>query len=187
MRRGYLAGMNLYDLPPGYDDPVDWLLGFHRRMERHLAMLGRLAVQLPGSAPDPESARAAQAILECFEAGLKLHHADEEQDLLPLIARRLGAVERQAFGFLRGRLAADHREMERVWREVRKPLRGVAEGVPRQLPAHEVGYFRAVASAHISYEESALHLLAVRHLDDADRAGLARRMRERRVIKASYG
>ena len=173
--------MNLYDLPPGYDDPVDRLLGFHRRMERHLAMLGRLAVQLPGSAPDPESARAAQAILECFEAGLRLHHADEEHDLLPLIERRLGAEERQAFGFLRGRLAADHREMERVWREVRKPLRGVAEGLPRQLPAHEVGYFRAVASTHISYEESALHLLAVRHLDDADRAALARRMRERRV------
>lgn len=185
MRPGYLSPMNLYDLPPGYDDPVDWLLGFHRRMERQLAALGRLHAELEARGVDAEAARTAQGILECLGPGARLHHADEEQDLLPLVERRLSAVERQAFGFVRARLAADHRELDRTWRAIRKPLEAIAEGILRPLPAHEVGYYRAVAAAHISYEEGAVHLLVVRHLGAEDLASLKRRMRDRRVIKVS--
>jgi pyridoxamine 5'-phosphate oxidase len=181
MERGYLARMNLYDLPPGYDDPVDWLLGFHRRMERQLAALGRLHAELDAYGIGPHAARTAQGILECLGHGARLHHADEEHDLLPLVDRRLSSEERQAFGFVRARLAADHREMERTWRAIRRPLEAVAEGIPRVLPTHEVGYYRAVAAAHISYEEGAVHLLVVRHLQTEDLAFLSRRMRERRV------
>lgn len=177
--------MNLHDIPPGYDDPIDGLLGFHRRMERQLAALGRLHAELESNGIDATVPRVAQAILDCLGPAAALHHADEEQDLLPLIEQRLSHAEREAFGFVRARLAADHRELERAWKPLRKPLQALAEGVARKLPAHEVGYYRAVCAAHISYEEGAIHLLTVRHLRPEDLALLSRRMRERRVTKPS--
>lgn len=177
--------MNLQDLPPGYDAPLDSLLGFHRRMERQLAALGRLHAELESHGMDASTPRVAEAILDCLGPAAALHHADEEHDLLPLIEQRLSRVEREAFGFVRARLAADHRELERVWKPLRKPLQALSEGVARKLPAHEVGYYRAVCAAHISYEEGAVHLLTVRHLRPEDLAQLSRRMRERRVTKLS--
>ena len=177
--------MNLHDLPPGSDDPVDWLLGFHRRMERQLAALGRLHAELESQGMDAATPRAAQACLECLGPAAALHHADEELDLLPLLESRLGAAGREAFGFVRARLAADHRELERAWKPLKKPLQALSEGLARRLPSHEVGYFRALCASHISYEEGAVHLLIVRHLRAEDLALLSRRMRERRVMKVS--
>lgn len=181
-----LAGMNFHDLPAGYTDPIEALLGFHRRMERQLAALGRLAAQLGAAPIDAESIHAALGIVECLGPAARLHHADEEADVFPLLERRIPAAERGRFALVQARLVADHREVERAWRAVGRPLEAIAEGVSRPLPTDAVAYFRAVCTTHISYEEGALHLLIARHVSPEDRAWLARRIRQRRVTKPSF-
>lgn len=173
--------MNLTDLPAGLDDPVDLLLTFHRRVERQLAELGRLPAHLEGHGLDADCTRIAAGILACFGTAALQHHADEERELMPLLERRIpegGA--RHAFQAMRRQLEGDHREIERAWRGIRRPLEAIGEGVPRRLPVDEIRYFRALVTTHISAEEAALHLLALRHLERQDRVRLALRMRARR-------
>ncbi|MGZ5034493.1 MAG: hemerythrin domain-containing protein [Usitatibacter sp.] len=177
--------MNLIDLPAGFDDPVDSLLGFHRRVERQLAALGRLPGHIEAFGIGAEAMSIASAALSCFGPALGVHHDEEERDLLPLIERRIAASELLAFRDVRRRIEVDHREMERTWRELRRPLEAIGEGILRRLPAGDIQYFRAIASTHISIEEGTLHALALRHLRPEDREVLGRRMQARRAVMKS--
>ena len=178
--------MNLHDPPPGFVDPVDALLGFHRRIERQLASLGRLPGHLEIRGMDAETSAAAAAALDFFSGALAVHHADEEE-LLPILEMRIAAAgEREAFRDLRHRLEGEHREMARAWRSLRRPLEGIAEGVQRRIPFDLVQYFRALHSAHISEEEAGLHLAGARRLLPGDRAALGRGMAARRTRKYRF-
>ncbi|HEX4779935.1 MAG TPA: hemerythrin domain-containing protein [Usitatibacter sp.] len=172
------------DLPPGFDEPVDALLGFHRRIERQLAALGRLPAHLALHGLDAEASGLAGGTLEFFTDSIALHHADEE-DLLPMLDLRASAERRDALRELRGRMESEHREMDRAWRTLRRPLEAISEGMVRALPLDLMGYFRSLHAGHIALEESSLHLEAARSLKATDRAALgrgmvARRMRRRR-------
>lgn len=176
-----MAAMRLHELPPAFEDPVEALLGFHRRIERQLAALGRLQIELDHDGVDAQSSATAASILDFFSTSLAVHHADEE-DLMPMFAMRVtGASERGHLGDLRHRLDGEHREIERAWRGLRRPLEGLAEGMQRRLPADLVAYFRALHSLHISGEESELHVSAARLLLPSDRAALGRGMAARRT------
>lgn len=177
-----MAPMNLIDLPAGFDDPVEALLGFHRRVERQLAALGRLPGNIEAYGISAEAMSIAVAVLECFGPAIALHHAEEERDLLPLIERRLAASALPAFRDVRRRLEVDHREMERTWRELRRPLEAIGEGMLRRLPVGDIQYFRAITATHISIEEGTLHALALRHLQAEDRNALFHRMQTRRCV-----
>ena len=173
--------MKLHDFPSPFEDPVDALLGFHRRIERQLAALAKLQYDLEVDGVDAQVSAAAAGVLDFFSHSLALHHADEE-DLLPLFEMRVaGASERGGIGDLRHRLESEHREIERAWRGLRRPLEGLAEGMQRRLPDDLVAYFRALHAVHISGEESGLHLSAARLLLPADRAALGRGMAARRT------
>ena len=178
--------MNLLDLPPGFDDPVATLLGFHRRIERQLAALGHLPCRLEVNGIDAVSAAAAASILDFFSGAIAIHHADEEELLPVLEMRAAGRAEREAIGDLREHIVAEHREMDRTWRSLRRPLEGIAEGMNRNLPCDLIQYFRACHATHISAEEAGLHLSAARRLLPSDRATLGRGMAVRRTRKYRF-
>lgn len=173
--------MNLRDISPGLDDPVDALFGFHRRVERDLAALGRLPTHLERFGIDAAASAAAAGLLHGLGSAAALHHAQEEHELMPLLERRIARPgEREAFRALRQGLEADHRELELLWRSLRRPLEAIAEGLTRRLSVDDIQYFRAVWTTHVSAEEASLHLLALRHLLPGDRTALAQRIRARR-------
>lgn len=173
--------MNLRDLPHRIDDPVDSLLAFHRRLERHLAALGRLPAHIESRGTDAEASATAATLLHCLGPASAMHHAEEEAELLPLLERRIAAArEREAFHAQRRALEADHHEIHSLWRGLRRPLEAIAEGLERRVPAADIQHFRAVCANHISAEEASLHLLALRHLLPEDRTLLAQRIRARR-------
>lgn len=178
--------MRLDDLPPGFDEPVDALLGFHRRIERQLAALGRLPGHIESRGMDAESSALAGSALEFFTESIALHHADEE-DLLPLIDQRVGKGERgEALRELRVRVESEHREMDRAWKSLRRPLEGIAEGMSRALAPDLMQYFRCLHASHIALEESSFHVEAARALLPADRATLGRGMVARRIRRRRF-
>lgn len=175
-----LAGMQTRDLPTGLDDPMDGLLAFHRRLERDLAALGRLPVHLECNGVDPAASASAAHLLQGLGADAALHHAHEEHELMPLLQRRIVAsAQREELDALRQDLERDHREIELLWRSLRRPLEAIAEGLWRRLPTEDIRYLRAVWTTHVSAEEASLHMLALRHLPPPDRVTLARRIRAR--------
>jgi hemerythrin-like domain-containing protein len=179
--------MNLNDLPPGYGDPLEALLGFHRRIERQLANLCTLPAYIDANGLDAQSSASAASIIEFFSGAMELHHADEDE-LLALLDVRLGsdASALEIHRDLCVRLGAEHREMERAWRGLRRPLQSIGEGVHRTLSLEQAQYFRTLHSMHISLEEGAMHRSATRMLEPSDRASLSRGMVARRVRKHRF-
>jgi hemerythrin-like domain-containing protein len=176
------ARPSLFDTTVGFDDPLEMLLACHRRIEKQLDTLKRLHAHIEARGVDAEASSAAQAVLRHFPRAAIDHHDDEEKDLFPLLERRItDAGEGARFEALRVALERDHREVERLWARLRKPLEAIAEGITRRLPASDVHAFIAAYTRHILAEESALQEFFNRWLDDGDRVSLGRSMRERRM------
>jgi len=185
MRMGRAERPLLFDTPAGFDDPLEMLLGCHRRIEKQLTTLLRLRDHLSSRGVDAEASRAAQAVLAYFERAASNHHQDEELDLFPLLESRISdAGEAARFRDFRAVLESDHRKLESAWSRLRKPLEGIAEGLSRQLPEADVRAFASAYAHHILTEESALKDFVDRWLDDADRGRLGRAMAARRGLSA---
>jgi hypothetical protein len=173
--------MNLHDLPVAFDDPVEGMLGFHRRIERQLATLGNLPCWIEIAGVDAACMASAASVLDFFSRAIELHHADEEDLLRVLRPRARAGQDADRVADLADHIAADHRDMERTWRGVRRPLLAITEGVNRNLPVDLIEYFRASHAAHIAFEEARLHLAAARCLQAQDRAAVGRSMAARRT------
>jgi hemerythrin-like domain-containing protein len=175
--------MNLFDTPAGFDEPIAMWIGCHRRIEKQLKTLDKLAEHLSRHGVDAEATSAAEAVLRYFEKSGPQHHEDEDRDLFPLIARRItDADEREQFAALCAQLETDHRAMEVAWARIRRPLHGIAEGLHKNLGRSEVDAFRAIYAKHIPLEEGAIPDLAKRYLTQRDLESLGRAMAERRGV-----
>ena len=174
---------HLFHTPAGFDDPIEMLLGCHRRIEKQLATLLRLRDHLSSHGVDAEASGAAQAVLAYFERAAHHHHQDEEVDLFPLLESRItDPGERARFNAFRTSLERDHRAMENAWARLRKPLEGIAEGLTRPLPESDVQAFASAYAHHILAEESALQEFVNRWLGPADQEALGRAMAARRGV-----
>ena len=183
MRR--LERDHLFETPAGFDEPLEMLLGCHRRIEKQLETLKRLRLHLATRAVDAEASLAAQNVLRYFTGATPNHHADEEQDLFPLLASRIDdAGEKARFAAFREGLEADHRTLESAWARLRRPLEAIGEGLPRSLPDAEVQAFVDAYANHILTEENALKEFFDRWLHDADRRVLGHKMAARRITGA---
>jgi hemerythrin-like domain-containing protein len=179
MRR--LERHQLFDTPAGFDDPLEMLLGCHRRIEKHLDTLKRLRAHIAGKGVDAEASSAAQALLRYFGEAAANHQHDEERDLFPLLERRIDDPgERARFEHFRERVHADHRELDAAWQRLRKRLEGIAEGLVRSLPPEDVQSYVDAYTRHILAEENVLREFFDRWLGDDDRQALGRSMAERR-------
>lgn len=173
----------LFDTPAGFDEPLEMLLGCHRRIEKQLETLQRLRAHLEAKGIDAEASTAAQSVLRYFEKAAVHHHDDEEKDLLPLLERRIAEpAAAQAFRAFRAGIEADHRELALAWARVRKPLEGIAEGLMRNLAQADVEALVEAYGRHIRCEEAAMTSLIPRWLTPEDLAALGRSMAARRSL-----
>ena len=157
------------------------LLGCHRRIEKKIGTLKALCAHLSKKGIDAEASTAAQAVLRYFDVAAAHHHADEEENLFPMLDQRIAdAAERERFRALNAQLTQEHREIERVWGRLRKPLEGVAEGLMRCIPETDVHAFATLYGRHIQSEEGVLRSLTERWLGSADLRALGSAMAERR-------
>jgi hemerythrin-like domain-containing protein len=167
----------------GFDDPLEMLLGCHRRIEKQLETLERLRAHLEARGVDAEASAAAYAVLHYFAKAAADHHEDEEKDVFPLLERRIADAEQaERFRSLRSQLEAGHRELEAAWVRLRKPLEGIAEGLERSLPEADVRAFAAGYESHLLAEEPALREAFERWLDARDREAIGRAMMARRNV-----
>jgi hemerythrin-like domain-containing protein len=181
MRR--LERDRLFDAPAGFDDPLEMLLGCHRRIEKQMETLKRLRAHVEARGIDAEASTAAQAVLRYFHGAAVNHHADEEKDLFPLIEARIDDPgEKERFRAFREGLESDHRKLEAAWARLRKPLEGIADGLTRTLPGADVQAFVDAYAHHILTEENTLKAFFDRWLHEEDRRNLGHSMAARRTV-----
>lgn len=177
------APMNLFDTPAGFDDPIGMWMGCHRRIEKQLVTLSKLPPHLADKGVDAEASTAAQSVLRYFEKSAAHHHEDEDRDLFPLLEKRIadpGDLAR--FRDLRRQLESDHERMSACWARLRKPLQGIAEGIPKSLDAAELAAFLDIYAAHIPAEDGNIPELVRKYLSDEDIESLGRSMAARRGL-----
>lgn len=178
------ANAKIFDTTAAFDDPLEMLLTCHRRIEKQLQTLERLRVHLQTHGVDADASSAAQALLRYFTHAAVDHHADEEDDLFPLLDRRITEErDRERFTSLRESLEGEHREVEAQWARLRKPLEGIGDGFTRSLGETDVRAFAEAYAKHIRIEEAALHEFFERWIGPEDRAALGQSMSARRARK----
>lgn len=166
----------------GFDDPLEVLLGCHRRIEKQLASLARLAADVAKHGVSPEASNAALSLLTYFGRAAAQHHQDEEHDLYPLLDSRItDPGEHARFLAFRAMLRADHHTIEDAWSRLRRPLEAIADGRRKPIDPADVAAFAAAYAQHILSEEHAFADFFDRWLDDHDRVALAHAMAARRL------
>ena len=96
----------------------------HERVQRTLALLGRLRTHVQHQGCEESARQAARDVLRYFDIAAPLHHQDEELHVFPPLLTQ-GPPEVAA---LVQRLLQDHQDMAADWAAARLPLQALADG-----------------------------------------------------------
>lgn len=166
---------------PSFDEPVEMLKACHERIAAQCVTLEKLAAHLPLHGADTQAQQAARNIMRYFDIAAPHHHADEEQDLFPVL---LEISQRQCspVGERIAHLLDEHRSLEASWGQLRTVLADIAEGETRRLEQVLVADFVGAYRAHIALEESQIFPFAEACLDRLQLARLSAAMVARRTV-----
>lgn len=166
----------------GFDAPLQMLAACHQRLQRQCATLRRLLPHVAAHGADEQAREAAQAVIRYFDRAAVDHHADEEQDLFPALLEAMAGSDAVCLRELVAALTVQHRELERHWQALRRPLQRIAAGEPAALPPALVEGFVAAYAQHLQREDAELLPMAARLIDEATLQHIGDAMRLRRGI-----
>ena len=170
-----------FDSPAvGFEQAFEMLEACHERVQRSLALLGKLVDHIDLHGHDAQSRSAAADVLRYFDIAAPLHHDDEEKNVFPLLLSRDDA---DLLADVRG-LQSDHRRMSALWTVLREPLLRWCQPLssdPIDAATREVmASFRELYAAHIEIEESRVYPAASALMDAAALQDMGQQMRARR-------
>ena len=163
----------------GFDTPFEMLAACHERVERTLALLGKLCRYLDEHACDESARLAARDVLRYFDVAAPLHHEDEELHIFPLLLAE-GAPEVVARV---QQLQREHQQMALHWQDARARLQALADGESSAFTAEDEAAFTRFAegyAAHIASEEQVVYPAARALLGEAAVQQMGQEMRQRR-------
>ena len=137
----------------GFEEPFEMLATCHERVERMLALQGKLQRHLLDKGCDEPARQAARDVMRYFDLAAPLHHQDEELHVFPALLSGPDA----ALHALVARLIQNHRDMEVAWAEARRVLLAIAD-------SPESGW--TPLTPHQSDALTAFAALYRQHLDD---------------------
>lgn len=170
-----------------FEVPLEMLAACHSRVQAQCATLRRLAAHLARQGADRQAQDAAAAVMRYFDTSAVHHHADEEVDLFPALIESMAGSDAVCLRELTASLAAEHRELERRWRALRRRLEQVTRADAVTLPDDEVHDFIDLYERHIAREEAELLPMAGRLLSDAELDRIGQAMCARRGVLEPTG
>jgi pyridoxamine 5'-phosphate oxidase len=174
--------MNLHDTAPGFDQPIAVLKHCHDRIRKQLATLHKLLAHLPAHGADADAQQAAQAVLKYFEQAAPKHHADEEDDLLPMLQATAQGEDAALLATTVPQILADHSAMDGLWQELHEQLRTIADARAAALDPALVQRFADAYTRHMEVEESVVAPMAKRLFGAEQMERLGKAMQERRGL-----
>ena len=163
----------------GFDTPFEMLEACHERVQRTLALLGKLCRYLDDHACDESARQAARDVLRYFDVAAPLHHEDEELHIFPLLLAE-GAPEVVARV---QQLQHDHQQMTVHWQDARARLQAFADGHCSAFSAEDEAAFTRFSegyAAHIASEEQVVYPAARALLGEQAVQQMGQEMRQRR-------
>jgi hemerythrin-like domain-containing protein len=167
---------------PGFEQPFEMLQACHERVQRMLALLGRLREHLPGHGCDASARDAARDVMRYFDVAAPHHHQDEESHVFP---RLLAAGDPKTVAVVQ-RLQQEHVQMEARWQAARQVLAAIAAGELSALaPEQEAALddFAGIYGAHIEAEEGIAYPAAAALIDPPALQAMGEEMMRRRGVR----
>ena len=169
----------------GFEQPFAMLEACHDRVQRTLALLGRLRAHLQVQGADEAARQAARDVLRYFDIAAPLHHEDEELHVFPLLLAHGNSDVRA----LVQRLQADHVAMTADWAAARLPLHSLVQGAAaRFTPGDEAALdrFGGRYGDHMAAEEGTAYPAAMAMLQPEVLAAMGREMARRRGAPGDF-
>lgn len=167
----------------GWAQPFEMLRACHERVQRSLALLGRLQAHVAQHGVDNNAAQAAVDVLRYFDQAAPLHHQDEEEQVFPLALAQGDAAVQGAVA----RLQQEHGAMDAAWQTLREGLLQLAASPPPPRAWSDawcagtaVQDFAALYEAHIALEEGLVYPCVEAQLTPAHSAAMGSTMARRR-------
>jgi len=162
----------------GFEAPFEMLAACHERVQRSLALLGRLVAHGRAHGADAQVRQAAADVVRYFSLAAPQHHADEERHVLP----RLAADPRPEVRAAVQQILDDHAAFARLWSALGPALAAVHQGGPADWPriAGLAEAFTARHADHLRLEDGLLFPAAAQGLAPPDLAAMGREMAARR-------
>ena len=172
----------LFESAPDFDQPIAVLKHCHNKIRKQLLTLQKLQEHLPQFGANIDATQGASAILRYFNEAAPKHHADEEQDLLPMLRTTAIGDDAQLLNVLLPEIMREHQEMDSLWTALAQQLQLIASGASSALSTPDVTQFVSLYEAHMEKEESHIAPMAKRLFDSAQMLQLGQAMRRRRGI-----
>ncbi|MET0856758.1 MAG: pyridoxamine 5'-phosphate oxidase [Telluria sp.] len=172
----------LPDTAPGFDQPVAVLKHCHDRIRKQLATLQKLLDHLPQNGADEQARDAARAVMKYFDQAAPLHHADEEENLVPMLQAVAQGEDAATLAVLVPSILQDHDAMDAMWQTLHEELALIAAGSAATLSAPVVLAFAERYLGHMEREEVHIAPMAKRLFSPAQMAQLGAAMQARRGI-----
>jgi pyridoxamine 5'-phosphate oxidase len=173
---------SLIDTAPGYEQPIAVLKHCHDKIRKQLLTLQNLLQHLPQHGADAQAQQAAQAVQKYFNKAAHLHHADEEEDLFPLLEAVAEGEDASLLAWLKPALLEQHRQMEADWLILDSQLAKIANATSQALVADDVARFVQTYTAHMEVEEANVAPMAKRLFSPAQMTILGEAMQQRRGL-----
>jgi pyridoxamine 5'-phosphate oxidase len=181
---------SLFTTAPGFDQPLAVLKHCHDKIRKQLSTLQNLLDYLPQHGATPEAKQAASAVLQYFSKAAHLHHADEEQNLMPMLQACATDLDAALLARLVPEILDQHLQMDRAWEAIKTQLDAIVDGSSGTLSSPAVEQFARNYLAHMAKEEThlapmAMRLFSVQQMAQLGAAMLARRSGEPEVAQSS--
>lgn len=167
---------------PDFTQPIGALKHCHDRIRKELRSLEALAAHLSQHGADLEAQQGAAAIVRYFDQAAPIHHADEEEDLIPMLRASARDADAALLELMIPVLMTEHRDMAATWATLQLQLKQIALAQSSELDLELVMQFSMLYAAHMDTEETHIATMAKRLFDPARMQLLANAMRRRRGL-----
>jgi pyridoxamine 5'-phosphate oxidase len=180
--KGIAMSAPLFDPAPDFDQPIAVLKHCHDRIRKQLRTLEKMLDHLPEFGADRDARQGATAVLRYFNSAAAQHHADEEQDLLPMLRATAQGDDALTLESMLPEIVQEHLQMEAIWLALAQQLSEIASGASSTLSGDNVRQFVALYTAHMEKEEAHIAPMAKRLFSPEQMATLGQAMKNRRGI-----
>jgi hemerythrin-like domain-containing protein len=171
-----------------FNDPIGMLGDCHRRIERFLSVIKRLATERQGTALHEQEQHALAASLKYFREAAPKHTADEEESLFPRMRAADPAVMLPLFDRIDA-LESDHQTAVKLHSEIDELGQSwlKRDKLSPEEASHLlalVGRLSTLYERHIALEDTEVFPSAVKLLSTSDRQAIGSEMAARRGLEA---
>ena len=172
----------LFAAVPGFDQPIAVLKHCHDRIRKQIRTMQGLLAHLPQHGADAQARQAAGNVRRYFNQAAPNHHADEEQDLLPMLRTTASGEDAGILTEVLPQIMAEHIEMDAAWKRLDCQLQAIESGASADLSADDVERFAELYGGHMEKEETVIAPMAKRLFSADQMASLGNAMRVRRGV-----